>query len=196
MPARRDRFTAGEGAGGTEADADTPESSGARRLPGLSLKERALKYLAQREHSRLELQRKLAPHAESAEAIDPVLDELEARGFLSAERFVQSVLYRKGSRYGAARVQAELAQHRLPPELAQAARAQLRETEFSRAQSVWARKFGQAPASPEERARQMRFLAGRGFAGDTVRAVLRAADNGEWPADDASADASDDQAQG
>jgi regulatory protein len=141
----------------------------------LSLKGRALKYLAAREHSRVELHRKLAPHAESAEAIDQVLDELEARGFLSAERFVQSVLHRRAGRYGAARVQAELAQHRLPAELTQAARQQLRETELSRAQLVWARRFGQPPATPEERARQSRFLAGRGFSGDVIRTVLKSA---------------------
>ena len=56
----------------------------------LSLKGRALKYLAAREHSRLELQRKLAPHAESAEQVDAALNDLEARGFLSAERFAES----------------------------------------------------------------------------------------------------------
>jgi regulatory protein len=150
----------------------------------LSLKGRALKYLAAREHSRVELQRKLAPHAESPEEIDRVLDELEARGFLSAERFVQSVLHRKAARYGAARVQAELAQHRLPAELTQAARQQLRDTEFSRAQSVWARRFGQPPATPEERARQSRFLAGRGFSGDVVRAVLKSAMSGADLVDD------------
>jgi regulatory protein len=141
----------------------------------LSLKGRALKYLAAREHSRVELQRKLAPHAESPEDIDRVLDELETRGFLSPERFVQSVLHRKASRYGAARVQAELAQHRLPAELTQAARQQLRDTELGRAQAVWARRFGQAPATPEERARQSRFLAGRGFSGDVIRSVLKSA---------------------
>ncbi len=148
---------------------------GMKGAPGLSLKGRALKYLAAREHSRVELQRKLAPHAESEEAITQVLDEFEARGFLSAERFAQSVLHRKAARYGAARVQAELAQHRLPPEVTQAARQQLRDTELSRAQTVWARRFGVAPATPEARAKQSRFLAGRGFSGDAIRAVLKAA---------------------
>ncbi len=163
-------------------EADGQPEEGARRQegrrasgPGLSLKGRALKYLAAREHSRVELQRKLGPHAESPEAISQVLDELEARGFLSAERFAQSVLHRKGSRYGAARVQAELAQHRLPADVAEAARQQLRDTELTRAQAVWARRFGEPPASPEDRMRQSRFLAGRGFSGDVIRAVLKAA---------------------
>jgi regulatory protein len=167
-----------EADGRSEGAAGRPEGRRSTGL-GLSLKGRALKYLAAREHSRVELQRKLAPHAESPEAITKMLDELEARGFLSAERFAQSVLHRKGSRYGAARVQAELAQHRLPPEVAEAARQQLRDTEFARAQVVWARRFGEPPATPEDRLRQTRFLAGRGFSGDVIRAVFKAAAQAE-----------------
>ncbi len=96
--------------------------------PGLSLKGRALKYLAAREHSRVELTRKLAPHAESPEQVDGVLDELEAKGLLSAQRFADSMLHRKAARYGAARIQAELAQHQLPPDIAREATQALRET--------------------------------------------------------------------
>lgn len=145
--------------------------------PGLSLKGRALKYLAAREHSRLELRRKLGPHAESAEQLDQVLDELEARGLLSAQRFADSVIHRKAARYGAARLKAELAQHRLPDEVLREAAGQLRQSEFARAHALWARRFGERPTTPEDRARQSRFLAGRGFSGDVIRRVLR----GELP---------------
>lgn len=74
----------------------------------LSLKGRALKYLAQREHSRVELARKLAPHADDADDIDTVLDALQAAGWLSEERFVESVLHRKAARLGTARIRQEL----------------------------------------------------------------------------------------
>ncbi len=140
---------------------------------GLSLKGRALKYLAMREHSRVELARKLGPHAESAEQVDAVLDELEQRGFLSAERFAQSVIHRKAARYGTARLKAELQQHDLPPEVAREAVESLKATELSRAQALWARRFGQVADTPEERARQSRYLAGRGFSGDVIRQVLK-----------------------
>jgi regulatory protein len=60
----------------------------------------------------------------------------------------------------------------------------LRDSEQQRAQAVWARKFGQPPASAAERARQMRFLAGRGFSADVVRAVLRGAGQSEAEGDD------------
>lgn len=139
----------------------------------MSLRGRALKYLAAREHSRLELTRKLAPHAESADEVQRVLDELEQRGFLSAERFAESVVHRKAARYGVARVKAELSQHRLPDELTRSVTEQLKATEFERAHTLWVRRFGEPPITPEDRARQTRFLAGRGFSGDVIRRVLR-----------------------
>lgn len=132
-----------------------------------------MKYLAAREHSRVELTRKLAPHAESPEQVAQLLDELEQKGWLSAERFAESMLHRKGARYGAARLKAELAQHQLPPEVASAAAQTLRETEFVRAHALWLRRFGAPPESLEDKARQTRFLLNRGFASDVVRRVIR-----------------------
>jgi len=107
------------------------------RSPGLSLKGRALKYLSAREHSRVELVRKLAPHAADAAEIDQVLDDLEARGWLSAERFVESVVHRKAARYGAARIRGELIGHQLPDETVREALAVLKGTELERAQALW-----------------------------------------------------------
>ena len=145
----------------------------------LSLKGRALKYLAAREHSRVELTRKLAPHAESREEVDRVLDELEQRGFLSAERFAESVVHRKAARYGAARVKAELSQHQLPEELTRSITQSLRDTEMVRAQALWARRFGSPAADAAELAKQMRFLAGRGFSGEVIRKVVRSSGDDE-----------------
>lgn len=153
--------------------ANKPDKTARPGRPGLSLKGRALKYLAAREHSRVELARKLAPHAESPEQIQSVLDDLEAKGLLSAQRFADSMLHRKAARYGAARIQAELAQHQLPPDIAREATQGLRETEFERAHALWARRYGEIPETSEEKARQMRFLSGRGFSGEVVRRVVR-----------------------
>ncbi len=142
----------------------------------LSLKGRALRYLAQREHSRVELQGKLAPHVEEGEDLAAILDELEAKGFISAERFVDSVIHTKAARYGASRVLQELRHKGVDAELIADARERLRSTELQRAREVWQRRFGSPPESPQERARQMRFLASRGFGGDVVRKVLRGGD--------------------
>lgn len=156
-------------------DTDRDDDAPPRRPRGgaLSLKGRALKYLAAREHSRVELRRKLAPHAESPEVIERLLDELEAARLLSAERFAESMVHRRGARYGAARVQAELAQHQLPPDVAREVVQSLRDTEFDRAWALWVRRYGAPPVDAAERARQSRFLAARGFAGDVIRRVLR-----------------------
>ncbi len=139
----------------------------------LSVKGRALKYLAAREHSRAELTRKLAPHAESSEEVQRVLDELETRGFLSAERFAESVVHRKAARYGTARLKAELFQHQLPEDITRAVTQSLRETEQDRAQALWQKRFGEVAQTPAELAKQMRFLAGRGFSGDVIRRVVK-----------------------
>jgi len=153
--------------------APEPGASSRRGKPGLSLKGRALKLLSMREHSRVELQRKLAPHAESAEQLEAVLDEMESRRFLCLERFADSVVHRKAARFGAARIKAELAQHRLPTHVAEAVVRGLRDTEFERAHELWVRRFGEPPTTPQEQARQPRFLLARGFAGDVVRRVVR-----------------------
>jgi regulatory protein len=141
-----------------------------------SLKARALRFLAAREHSRVELRRKLAPHAAEPAEIDAVLDELERAGWLSAERYVASVVHRRAARLGTARVKAELQGHGLDPALVADAVRQLRASELERAREVWQRRFGTPPADPAQRAKQMRFLAGRGFAGDVIRRVVQGAD--------------------
>ena len=140
--------------------------------PPLSLKGRALAALARREYSRLELARKLRPHAESAEQLDAVLDTLEAAKLLSNARFAESLAHRRAERFGVARVKQELKSHQLAPELIAEQVAQLRASEFERARAVWQKRFGELPLDAQGRARQMRFLAARGFSADVIRRVV------------------------
>jgi len=143
----------------------------------LSLKGRALKLLAAREHSRAELQRKLQPLEESPGQIARLLDELQARGFLDEQRVVDALLHRRAPRLGSARVRQELLARGLPAAAVQQATADLRSTELARARAVWDKKFGQPAADAAGRARQMRFLIARGFAAEAVRRVVHAADD-------------------
>jgi regulatory protein len=138
----------------------------------LSLRGRALAALARREHSRAELERKLAPHAESPEQLAQVLQQLQAEGWLSNERFVQSLVRRRAHKQGVARIQQELSQHRLSSEETQAELALLKHTEYERALALWCKKFDQLAQTPQERARQARFLAGRGFAAAIVHRLV------------------------
>ena len=136
------------------------------------LRQRALRLLTRREHARLELRRKLAPHAQSPEQLDDVLDELEQSGWLSEARFVESMVHQRSGRFGSARIRRELQQRGVSAQHSSEAVAALKGSELERARAVWQQKFGQAPADLREAARQMRFLLGRGFAAEVIRRVV------------------------
>jgi regulatory protein len=145
------------------------------RQPVLSLKARALRFLSMREHSRLELKRKLARHAEEGDDIDALLDFLEKNNWLSQERFAESLIHRKASRYGNSRVMAELQSHGVNGEALTELKSGLAESETARAVEVWQRKFGTVARDAAERSKQMRFLMARGFSSSAVRAALKGA---------------------
>ena len=162
-----------------QAPSDDPaKQAPARRIqPELSLKGRALRLLSMREHSRLELERKLSSHETREGELAEALDALTARGFISDERVADSLLHRRAGKLGASRIKAELQAKGLDETVVREAVASLRATELERAREVWRRKFDQPPADAAERAKQMRFLAARGFSGETVRRVIAGADD-------------------
>ena len=138
----------------------------------ISLKGRALRYLAGREHSRAELTRKLAPYEEEPGQIERVLDDLQAKDFISEARVVASVINRRAASLGGARLRQELQSKGIDPERVRAAVAELKDTELERAQEVWRKRFGEAAIDTKQWARQVRFLMARGFAADVVRRVV------------------------
>jgi len=141
-----------------------------------SLKSRALRLLSQREHSRTELERKLAQHEQVPGELAKALDELQARDFINDGRAIESVVHRRAGKLGAARVKQELAAKGLSGEAVAAAMEGLRGTELDRAQGVWRKKFGSPAADANERAKQIRFLLTRGFNAEIVRKVVQGAD--------------------
>lgn len=147
-----------------------------------SLKGRALRLLSGREHSRAELERKLSAYEEEPGTLAQALDELQAKGFINEQRVIESVLHRRSGKLGAARVRQELQGKGLDPHAVAQAVDQLRATEVARARNVWSKKFGAAPADAQQRVKQMRFLASRGFGGDAIRQVVSGA-NGDDAAD-------------
>lgn len=142
-----------------------------------SIKGRALRLLSQREHSRLELERKLATHETEPGQLAQALDELQARGFISEARVIESVIHRRAAKLGTARVRQELAAKGLSGEAVAEALDNLRGTELARAREVWGRKFGGPATDPKEKARQIRFLVSRGFAAEVVRKVVQGAND-------------------
>ncbi|MES2901870.1 MAG: recombination regulator RecX [Pseudomonadota bacterium] len=148
--------------------------------PQLSLKARALRYLSMREHSRLELGRKLTRHAEEGEDVDALLDFLEKNNWLSQERFSESLVHRRAARFGNSRIVAELQSHGVNGDTLAELKAGLVDTETARAREVWQRKFGAVASGPEERVKQMRFLMQRGFSNKAARLAMQGS-----PPDDA-----------
>jgi regulatory protein len=167
-----------------------------------ALQGRALRWLARREHSRSELRAKLlraaagavpgafggrgaveadAGAAPDAAEVDALLDRLQRHGLLSDERFVQSRLRVRGAGHGLRRLEAELSRHAL--EMPAVDRQRLLATELPRAIELWRRRFGGLAADPKQRARQMRFLAARGFSAEVIRKAADALRRG--PADGA-----------
>lgn len=137
-----------------------------------SLKAQALRYLSRREYSREELRRKLAPGAESAEALETALDELQGRKLLSDARYAAQRVVSRGQRFGNGRLVRELEQQGVAAEDIATALEEGGD-ERDRCQQVWQKKFGILPESREARARQQRFLAYRGFSTEAIRQVLR-----------------------
>ena len=143
-----------------------------------SLRERALRLLARREHGRAELGAKLRPHISPEEDIEALLDDLTRRKLLSDERYAESRAHALSRKFGAARIAHELRAKGLDKGLAERASQAARATEVARARDVWRRKFRAPPGTGEERAKQIRFLQSRGFSFDAIRAVLGREDDG------------------
>jgi len=157
-----------------------------RKKPELSLRARALQYLARREYSRAELRGKLlshvgaegdsgAPQPENprTENLDALLDDLTARGWLSDARAATQLLHAKRGRFGTQRIAQELRRKGIAEELIGDALPGLKESELDAARNVWRKKFGALPQNVGEKARQVRFLQSRGFGFDVIFEILR-----------------------
>ena len=141
----------------------------------ISLKGRALRLLGQREHSRMELERKLRQHETEPGELAKALDDLQAKGFINEQRVLESVVFRRAPRLGAMRVRQELQAKGLAPEAIAQAMADLQGTEVERAHKVWRRKFGEPAEDSKTRAKQIRFLASRGFGAEAIHRVVKGA---------------------
>ncbi len=137
----------------------------------MKLRERALALLARREHSRVELARKLAPHDE-AEELPALLDALERENLLSNARYAEALAHARAGRHGSIRLKADLRDKGVPEAVMAEVVGTARANDLEAARGVWRKKFGKPPADPQERAKQLRFLASRGFPADVVYKVV------------------------
>lgn len=160
----------------TIASGTDPDACAGPGITASKLKAKAVAFLARREHSRLELTRKLQALQPDPHLLDQVLAELERDGWQSDTRFAAALVNRRAARKGAAAIVHELKGHGLDPAALAEIRHDLNETEADRARVVYQRKFTQRPADSRDYARQARFLAARGFSSGVIRQIL-----GEMP---------------
>ena len=141
---------------------DTPEE----------LRARALRLLARREHSRQELEGKLAPHAGSSEDLQALISGLKQKNQFSEERFAEERARKLARKYGAARIRQDLKAKGVPEDLI--ARLSSSEDELQKAKAILERKYRAPAATREERAKRMRFLQSRGFSSEVIFTLLSA----------------------
>lgn len=140
-----------------------------------SLRGRAVKLLARREHSRGELSQKLSALG-TLEEINSVLDQLEQTGLLSDARAADAYVRGHAEHFGAAKLRQSLRCKGINGELIEASLAQEGlGDELQRARALWQRKYGSQPGSVSdirEAARRARYLQSHGFSTDIIRKLL------------------------
>lgn len=139
----------------------------------------AVAALARREHSLAEIERKLEQKKtadETEQDVADVLRVLQDRGLQSDARMAEALARTRGLRYGRLRIAQELERRGVDRDTV-AAVLPPPEGEIELARAIWRRKFGRAPGSLQERARQSRFLAARGFPSGVIARVLGSADD-------------------
>ncbi len=135
----------------------------------------AVRLLARREHSVVELRRKLRLRGYDRGVVDQVLEQLQEECLLSNKRFVEAYIHSRCEKgFGPLRIQSELRERGIPAELA----ARGVESGGVHCEELMDRvrqkRFG--PACPDdypERARQARFLQYRGFAAEQIHRLLK-----------------------
>jgi regulatory protein len=148
---------------------DRPRSRASQR----TLKTRAVALLARREYARAELRERLLATGASREDVDRTLDELATLGFLSDSRFAGAVVRQRAGSYSRRAIADALKAKGVAGDTAREALAQSTIDDGTALAALWRRRFGKVPADDREKARQVRFLASRGFALSAILNLLR-----------------------
>jgi len=139
----------------------------------MSLLGRAIRYLSYREHSESEIRRKLQPHAQSEAELDVTIAKLIEKNFLSNARFADGLVTRISKGLGVNRLVQEMRQHQIDKTTITKHIKDLQPSEAKRAYEVWEKKFGELAQDPRDLAKQIRFLASRGFDQDIIYQIVR-----------------------
>lgn len=149
--------------------------------------------LSRREFSRQELASRLRPYvavgedADSdtrsdilGEQLEPLLDDLAARGWLSDARYAEAVVRKRSGQYARRSIAQQLKRAGIDADVTEKALAQNLpdpeadpDAEFAAALVLCQRKFRKAPIEDKEKARQIRFLQSRGYGFGVALRVIR-----------------------
>jgi regulatory protein len=134
----------------------------------------ALKLLAQREHTKLELQRKLVVKGFAPDLITKVIQDLEQQGLQSDKRFVESYIAMRCKRgFGPIRINMELCERGVDQELIELFLLDSNSMWLELAKKVRCKKFGKViPGDLPKQAKQMRYLYYKGFDADLIRKIF------------------------
>jgi regulatory protein len=155
----------------------------ARRGPPLSLRATAIRMLARRDYSRVELAQKLIRQGGDPAEVEHIAIELEQLGFLSDTRYAHSLVTQMTGRYAKRAIEHEMKERQVHANAHAAVVPELAEIDDAvHAQALLLRRFPHPPADDREKARQVRFLQSRGYALSLILRLLRergTATNGE-----------------
>lgn len=147
-----------------------------KKKPQVSLRQRALDYLAKREYSVAELAQKLNTVARQyeldAEEIPEILADFKKRNWVSDTRFTEQILHARKSKFGSVRIAHELREKGVSDELISEAVQDVKIDELANAKTVWRKKYDAPPKTREEWAKQARFLQSRGFGFEIIKKVI------------------------
>lgn len=174
-------------------DTAHPDSVGGDAQPDTAALRRwllacAVRLQSRREHSRQELQQKVTAAlyrrgwVDNENLLADVLNTLEAKHWLCDVRAAESVVHNRQQQWGVRRIAQTLKDRGVSDAVMEEAIQNLAETEYERAFAVWRKKYAGKAAAGDDfkaRARQMRFLAGRGFGSEVVRKVVETANREE-----------------
>ncbi|MFA6179229.1 MAG: recombination regulator RecX [Candidatus Methylopumilus sp.] len=160
------------------------KKAGKKKSGTPSLREKALGYLARREHSYQELKRKLRAQVPAAEddvavdldahyeAVDALLEDFKKRGWLSEERFTEQVVHARQRKFGSMKIAHELREKGIDESRVEKAVAAIKDNDYANALAIYRKKYHAPPANRDEWAKQARFLQSRGFGFDVIKKVL------------------------
>jgi len=130
----------------------------------------AVGLLARREHSLLEISRKLAQRGFEQDEIERTLEKLQAKNLLSEERFTESyITMRRHRGYGPLRIEQELRERGVDSSIIDIWLDKNDRQWRSLMSQQYRKKYGDEPARDyAEKAKRARYLQSRGFPADWV----------------------------